>query len=124
MQQHAEYKELLEAELLQITEQLQTIATQDTETGDWIASVRDETLTEADENIVADTTEEWGTHAALLEQLETRYRNIVRALEKIKLGTYGICEISGLDIEPARLQANPAARTTIANRNRERELPV
>jgi len=124
MQQYDTYKTSLEAELSQITEQLETIATQDHKTGDWIASIKDETTGSADENVVTDATEEWGTHAALLEQLETRYRNITRALEKMKLGTYGICEISGLEIEPERLQINPAARTTIANRDREKELPL
>jgi RNA polymerase-binding transcription factor DksA len=53
---------------------------------------------------------------AVLDQLEDRLLNVVRALSKIEEGTYGICEVSGEEIEEERLEANPAARTNIANR--------
>ena len=48
----------------------------------------------------------------------------MRALQKIKAGAYGVCEISGEPIEVERLAANPAARTTLANADREKELPL
>lgn len=53
---------------------------------------------------------------AVLDQLENRLIDVERALSKISNGNYGICEVSGQDIEEARLNANPAARTNIANR--------
>ncbi len=53
---------------------------------------------------------------AVLDQLENRLMDIERALGKIEAGTYGICEASGESIELERLEANPAARTNIANR--------
>src|SRR6266481_4406409 len=40
-------------------------------------------------------------------------RQIERALEKIQEGTYGICDISGEKIPPARLDAMPYANTTV-----------
>src|SRR6266446_8122834 len=40
-------------------------------------------------------------------------RQIERALEKIEEGTYGICDISGDKIPPARLDAMPYATTTV-----------
>ena len=40
-------------------------------------------------------------------------RQIERALEKIQEGTYGICDISGDKIPPARLDAMPYATTTV-----------
>jgi RNA polymerase-binding transcription factor DksA len=122
--QNTEYKASLEADLAEVIIELQTIATQNQETGDWEAVPIAEDLLSADENEEADAVEDWESKRAIVAQLETRYRNIKRALEKIEMGTYGICEISGEPIEPARLAANPAARTTIANRDRERELPL
>jgi DnaK suppressor protein len=119
-----EFRSKLEAELTRITAELTLIGTQDPTTGDWEATPNADELGNADENVEADATEEWGTNRSILTELETRYRNIKRALEKIEQGTFGICEISGEPIEPERLAVNPAARTTIANRDRERELPL
>lgn len=121
---YEEFKTRLEAELSIITAELKTIATLNPKTNDWIANIDNTELGSADENVVADVTEDWDTNRALLVQLETRYRNIVRALGKFSLGTYGICELSNEPIEPERLSANLAARTNIANRNREAELPL
>ena len=59
-----------------------------------------------------------------MPQLETRFRNIKRALDKIEAGTFGICEISGNQIEPERLAANPAARTDISHIDKEDTLPI
>ena len=39
---------------------------------------------------------------------------IVAALKRIEHGTYGICEVTGLPIEPARLRLMPWARTSIS----------
>ncbi len=90
---------------------------------DWIATPEDPSNAEADKNIVADRKEEWGERRAEIEPLEARYNNVVRALAKIEVGTYGICEISKNEIEPERLDANPAARTCIAHLNDEAQLP-
>lgn len=40
-------------------------------------------------------------------------RQIDRALEKIEDGTYGICDISGVEIPIARLEAVPYATMTV-----------
>lgn len=69
------------------------------------------------ENIeLANTFEVESNKDAVLDQLENRLMDIERALGKIANGTYGICEVSGEIIELERLEANPAARTNIANR--------
>ena len=52
---------------------------------------------------------------SITNDLEARYKNVIDALKKIELGTYGICEVSGDPIELDRLDANPAARTNKAN---------
>lgn len=40
-------------------------------------------------------------------------KQIDRALEKIEEGTYGVCDISGLEIPKARLDAIPYATMTV-----------
>ena len=118
------YKTTLETELTRVTSDLETVATKHPETGDWVAIPVSGDLGNADENVGADVVEEWNARRALMAQLEIRYRNITRALEKIETGTFGICEISGEPIEEERLHANPAARTNLANIDREKELPL
>lgn len=49
-------------------------------------------------------------HIALLKQQRAELDEINHALAKIQNGTYGICEISGRKIRPARLQVEPQAR--------------
>ncbi|MEN9852315.1 MAG: hypothetical protein RI996_258 [Candidatus Parcubacteria bacterium] len=69
------------------------------------------------ENIeLANTFEVESNKDAVLDQLENRLMDVERALDKISAGTYGTCEVSGEPIELERLEANPAARTNIANR--------
>ncbi len=65
----------------------------------------------SDENDVADRAEGYEERTSIVNTLEKRWHDVVDALEKIKSGTYGTCEISGEAIEPDRLEANPAART-------------
>lgn len=81
------------------------------------ANDEDSTATEPDE--VADKIEEREEERAENTALTARRSNIARALEKIKSGTYGVCEISGETIEEDRLEANPAARTCKAHMGEE-----
>jgi RNA polymerase-binding transcription factor DksA len=118
------YQSRLETELTELTSDLKTIATLSPDTGDWVAVPANTNAETADENLESDNVEDWNERRATVSQLETRYQNIVRALDKIKTGKFGICEISGETIEEARLDANPAARTNIANRDREHELSL
>ncbi len=100
------------------------IATYNAETGDFEPLPATDNVDDSDEADLGDGYEETAEHIATLALLETRYRNVVRALEKIDHGTYGICEISGGPIEPERLQANPAARTCLAHLEDEADLPL
>lgn len=109
------FKEKLEAELASLTEDLSAIAKQ-TETGDWVAipNQMDYETPEFDET--ADRIEAFQENVAVLDELEPRYEAVQAALERIKDGSYGICRISGEPIERERLEADPAATTTIANK--------
>jgi RNA polymerase-binding transcription factor DksA len=124
MSQSEIYKIQLENELVKVVSDLETIAIKNPNTSDWVAIPNADDMGNADENVVADAVEEWNERRALMSQLEIRYRNIVRALEKIKNNVYGICEISGQPIEDERLLINPAARTNLANLDREKELSI
>jgi len=117
------YQAILEQELNQLEAELKTIAVLDTATGDWVA--RPEPLSgEADPNVTADTTEDWNERRATIASLETRYHNVLLALNKFDSDLFGICEVCGETVEAERLQANPAARTCKLHLERERELPL
>ena len=117
------YKEKLETELAALTTELNELGVENPAvSGDWVTTGDGEPT--ADPNDVGDRTEEYNARRAALAALETRYRNITRALDKIASGTYGICEISGEAIEADRLEANPAARTCKAHLEGGTNLPT
>jgi DnaK suppressor protein len=51
--------------------------------------------------------------AALVQQARQRVQDLDTAIERLRVGTYGICEDCGQPIDPERLDARPAARTCI-----------
>ena len=121
----AHHKAMLEKELVSVTEELKTLGVHNpANIHDWIATPEGTEVGEADENVSADHAEELEERTALLADLERRYNDTLRALEKIKNGAYGICEVSGHAIEPKRLDANPAARTCIEHMNEENLLSL
>jgi DnaK suppressor protein len=62
------------------------------------------------------------TERTLAEHAQARLRDIDSALQRIREGTYGICEVSDEPIPAARLLAFPTARTTVeAQAQLERE---
>jgi len=67
----------------------------------------------ADDNEVADKFEEYEGNKGVMEKLEKQLEEVDLALNKIKDGRYGICEICQKPIEKERLEANPSARNSI-----------
>jgi RNA polymerase-binding transcription factor DksA len=117
------FKTQLEKELSDITIDLQELGIHNPQVKeDWIAVPKDVETQEADENVAADRAEDWLERTATLSALEKRYNNIIKALNKIEAGSYGICEICNASIEEDRLEANPTARTCKAHINDEQEL--
>lgn len=105
------FKALLEAEKENIEKQLSGIAEPvDAQGVDWQA-VQGENTDTADKEDVASSIENLENNEATVSVLETQLSEVNHALEKIEKGTYGICEVSGQQIELDRLEANPAART-------------
>lgn len=114
------FKAKLEEELKTLEVELSSVGRKNPDNAkDWEAEVKDLTPDTAEESEVADYMEELEGNTAILKQLEIRYNEVKHALQKIEDGKYGLCEVSGDQIELDRLEANPAARTTIANMGKE-----
>ena len=107
-------RDYLEQELARITTELQTIATHDEETDDWVAVPETANAPDADDNTDADIVEDWNERRAIVATLETEYQDIKRALRKI----------SGEPIEADRLAAFPTARTCKAHMADEADLAL
>jgi len=71
-------------------------------------------MAEVDDWEVADLL--WDTDLAILGQELSELREVDLALQRIASGTYGICMECGRPIEPARLNALPAARQCLGCR--------
>ena len=73
------------------------------------------------QNPDTDMTQDWDDQAVINEQNDVRKNLLVEAKQNLELvnnallrienGTYGICTVSGEEIEPARLEAVPFATT-------------
>ncbi len=78
---------------------------------DWEPTAVDMNVMKSNKNEVADEIEEYESRAAVSVVLENRLKEVRDALIRIENNKYGICDISGQNIEEDRLEANPAART-------------
>lgn len=107
----APFKAKLEAEKERLEAELSKVGSQ-TPAGDWQGSSRDSEPA-IDPNEAADQIEELATNVPVVENLETRYREILAALDRIEKGTYGKCSNCNDDIPLERLEANPAADTCL-----------
>lgn len=113
-----ELKTALEKEKELLLQELKTIARPDPKVkGDWdtlhtemggdeVASVQD--LQGGEE---ADEVEEDTTNEGIVQNLEVRLQEVNEALERIREGMYGACEVCKNPIPLERLKANPAAKT-------------
>jgi len=57
--------------------------------------------------------EEFTDNLPVEEALEKKLKDIIKALEKIEKGTYGMCENCQEEIDIRRLEINPSAQTCI-----------
>lgn len=110
-----ELRGALEAEKDSLEEDLASHGRMQSDTGDWQGAAVGFRGEEADPIDAADQIEEFVTNVPLVEELETRHKDVEDALEKMDAGTYGACEECGESIPQERLEANPAARTCVAH---------
>ncbi|MBI3573655.1 TraR/DksA C4-type zinc finger protein [Candidatus Kaiserbacteria bacterium] len=112
MQNIAGLKKRLEEERALLERELSALGVRNpSNPSDWVAAkpVGDEFG--ADRNDNADIIEEMEDNNAAMNELEGRINLVIRALEKMETGAYGVCEVCGEEIEADRLSANPAAPT-------------
>lgn len=110
------FQEKLTTEKTLLEGELKTVGRRNPENlADWQPLPAKMDTSNADENEVADTIEEFEGNTAILKQLEIRYNEVRDALSRIESGTYGICSVCGKPIEEDRLDANPAAKTCKAH---------
>lgn len=108
------YKKLLEGELKLLEEEMKELGRKNPATGEWEPVETDLNADMADDDEVADEMENFNENESmLLKNFVPQYKDIMLALEKIKKGTYGKCEVGGEDIPEERLMANAAAKTCI-----------
>ncbi len=93
-----EYKKDLSEEREEVQERLESLK-KNLDFGDDVDSGDEET----------DESEEFANYIDVKMNLEERLEDINRALEKIKAGTYGVCEECEQEIEEEVLEANPAS---------------
>jgi len=104
-------KEKLEKERDVLVAQLGDIGKLNTDTGEWEAIPEEMTAPEADQNDMADRFEDFEERSSMIRTLEPRLKDVLSALKNINRESFGKCEVCKKDIEMARLEANPAART-------------
>jgi RNA polymerase-binding transcription factor DksA len=108
------YKEKLEAEKAALLSDLGSVGKiKDAGKPDeWEAKPDNpEDVQKSDSNEVGDFIESFEENSGIESELQKRLTEIDAALEKIKNGNFGLCEIGKEPIEDERLEANPAART-------------
>ena len=113
-----DFEEQLRVELATVEKELKTVGRRNpSNPADWEAKPDKMDVMPADSNEVADAIESYEENTGILKQLEIRFNEIKRALERIGGGTFGLCEICHKPIEAERLEANPAATTCIKHVN-------
>jgi len=110
-EQIEDFKARLEKERDILTTELASLGKRNpTNPADWEPAPQGDVFG-ADRNDNADIIEELHENNAAINDLEVRLVSVNEALVRINEGTYGVCQVSGEDIELDRLNANPAAKT-------------
>jgi RNA polymerase-binding transcription factor DksA len=103
-----DYRELLEAERRQLQAELAELGYGDGGGLDYDPNFADS----------SQVTAERGEAEVLAVQLRESLVEVGQAIGRLESGNYGNCEACGVAIEPARLEAMPAARFCIKHANR------
>lgn len=104
-------KEKLENERDVLLAEMKDMGKLDPETGEWEAIPEEQAFPEPDQNDMADRFEDFEARSSMVRTLEPRLKSILKALKSINNDSFGTCKVCKKDIELARLEANPAART-------------
>lgn len=109
-------KEKLEKQKKELEKELSNFAQKDQNLeGDWDTKYPKSDGTSGSSALenAADQVEDYANMLPIEHSLELRLEDVGLALEKIKKGTYGICENCNKNIDPERLKIYPEARHCI-----------
>jgi RNA polymerase-binding transcription factor DksA len=101
----------LERERGILLEEMHDIGKLNPETNEWEAIPEERQTRESDQNDMADRFEDFEARSTMIKVLEKRLNNITDALKNLNKVFFGKCEVCKKDIESARMEVNPAART-------------
>lgn len=104
-------KDKLEKERDVLMIQMKDMGKMNPKTGEWEATPEDIGYKETDQNNMADRFEDFESRSSMIDVLEARLKSINNAIKAINKETFGTCKICKKQIEMARLEVNPAART-------------
>ncbi|HNW71362.1 MAG TPA: TraR/DksA C4-type zinc finger protein [Candidatus Paceibacterota bacterium] len=104
-------KEKLEKERDSLVDGLKDMGKLNPETNEWEATPEEIGYVETDQNDMADRFEDFEAKSSMTKVLQTKLANVLKALKGIGKESFGKCDICKKDIELARLEANPSART-------------
>ncbi len=104
-------KEKLEKERDILLGQLQDIGKLNPETNEWEAVPEEQDSRDSDQNDMADRFEEFEARSIMIKALEARLNDILSALKTLNKTSFGKCSVCDKDIEMARMDVNPAAKT-------------
>jgi len=114
----AKYEKILKAELETLETELKSVGHVNLDNpGDWEPDAKEVDVNASDEADIADNINAYESNTALLKQFEVQYNDVKRALERIKKGTYGFCEVCKKPIEAKKLNANPATHTCLEHKD-------
>ncbi len=115
------FKKKLETEFRTLETELKSVGGHRTPGNpkDWQPAATDVDIESSDLADTADNIENFELNTAILKPLEIQYNDVKLALDKIKKGTYGLCEVDGKPIEKERLEAMPSARTCLVHHKSE-----
>jgi len=107
-----ELKEKLETEKSSLEKELESFAKKDdSPKGDWETKYPNRENGNMEEE--ADEVQEYGNLLPVEYSLEIKLKEVNAALERMKNGTYGICDNCGKEIDEKRLRACPEAKTCL-----------
>ena len=104
-------KEKLEKERDVLVNEIKDMGKLNPETGEWETVPEEMDYVETDQNDMADRFEDFESKSSMMKVLESKLKNVLHALKGIGRESFGKCEVCKKDIESARMEANPAART-------------
>ncbi|MBP6884003.1 MAG: TraR/DksA C4-type zinc finger protein [Candidatus Pacebacteria bacterium] len=104
-------KDKLEKERDILLAELKDMGKLNPETNEWEAIPEEIVSREIGQNDMADRFEDFEAKSSMIRTLGPRMSNILKALKGLGRESFGKCEVCKKDIEMARIEANPAART-------------